>query len=65
MCHMRRRIHVSYEEEDTCVLVRDTCRRMYERIDWHMHIGARLNRHTYIGAHGTCAYISVAKLSES
>jgi hypothetical protein len=21
MCHMRRRIHVSYEEEDTCVYV--------------------------------------------
>ena len=20
MCHMRRRIHVSYEEEDTCVI---------------------------------------------
>jgi len=20
MCHMRRRIHVSYEEEDTCVM---------------------------------------------
>jgi len=22
MCHMRRRIHVSYEEEDTCVIER-------------------------------------------
>ena len=21
MCHMRRRIHVSYEEEDTCVIL--------------------------------------------
>ena len=27
MCHMRRRIHVSYEEEDTCVSYEeeDTC----------------------------------------
>jgi len=24
MCHMRRRIHVSYEEEDTCTFIRLT-----------------------------------------
>jgi hypothetical protein len=25
MCHMRRRIHVSYEEEDTCVIICCAC----------------------------------------
>jgi len=29
VCHMRRRIHVAYEEEDTCVNMWPTCLNMW------------------------------------
>jgi hypothetical protein len=38
MCHMRRRIHVSNEEKDTCALVCKHVRMSYEEDDTCMYV---------------------------